>query len=319
MRKLVIVSVLILIFAVFGIIWWQNGNLAVNTADKAPVIFVIKNGDGIREIANNLKKEDLIRDSVVFFLITKQGGLDKQIQAGDFRLNRSMSTLEIAKALTHGTLDIWVTIPEGIRAQEIADILEEKMPNYKEGWREALNQNEGYLFPDTYLVPRDADIDLIISILKNNFQTKYDSVKNLKTTDLTDEQTLILASMVEREAKYEEDRPLVASVITNRLDLGMKLDIDATLQYALGYQEDEKRWWKKGLTSADKKINSPYNTYANAGLPPGPISNPGLSAIKAALVPSKTNYLYYITDSQGKNRYSTTLEGHNENIKTFGL
>ena len=319
MRKLIVVSVLILIIAVIGTFWWQNGNLAVNPQDKTPVIFVINNGDGIREIANNLKREGLIRDSVVFFLITKQGGLDKQIQAGDFRLSRSMSATEIANALTHGTLDIWVTIPEGIRAEEIADILEEKMPNYEKGWREALNQNEGYLFPDTYLIPRDAEIDLIISILKNNFQAKYDSVKNLKANGLTDEETVILASMVEREAKYEQDRPLVSSVITNRLDLGMKLDIDATLQYALGFQEDEKRWWKKGLTAADKKIESPYNTYANAGLPPAPISNPGLSAIKAALVPSKTNYLYYITDSQGKNRYSTTIEGHYENIKTYGL
>ena len=319
MKKLVVVSVLILIFAVIGIFWWQNGNLAVDKNNNSPVIFVIKNGDGIREIANNLKREGLIRDPVVFFLITKQGGLDKQIQAGDFRLNRSMSALEIAKALTHGTLDIWVTIPEGIRAEEISDVLEEKIPNYNESWREALNQNEGYLFPDTYLIPRDADIDLIISILKSNFETKYESVKNLKATNLTDEETIILASMVEREAKYEQDRPLVSSVITNRLEIGMKLDIDATLQYALGFQEDEKRWWKKGLTAADKKIESPYNTYANAGLPPAPISNPGLSAIKAALVPSKTNYLYYITDSQGKNRYSTTIEGHYENIKTYGL
>ncbi|OGH07194.1 MAG: hypothetical protein A2171_02095 [Candidatus Levybacteria bacterium RBG_13_35_9] len=318
MRKLVIVSVLILILAVIGIFWWQNGNLPANNKDNSPVIFVIKNGDGVREIANNLKKEGLIRDPIVFFLITKQGGLDKQIQAGDFRLNRSMSTLEIAKSLTHGTLDIWITIPEGVRTEEIAEILEEKIPKYENSWRDTLNQNEGYLFPDTYLIPRDADVDLIISILKNNFETKYESVKNLKTTGLTDEETLILASMIEREAKYEEDRPLVSSVITNRLEIGMKLDIDATLQYALGFQEDEKRWWKKSLTAADKKINSPYNTYANAGLPPAPISNPGLSAISAALKPAKTNYLYYITDSKGKNRYSTTLEGHNENIEKYG-
>ncbi|PIR79997.1 MAG: endolytic transglycosylase MltG [Candidatus Levybacteria bacterium CG10_big_fil_rev_8_21_14_0_10_35_13] len=319
MKKLIIVSVLILIAAVFGLIWWQSGNLAVNSSDKTPVIFVIKNGDGVREIANNLKQQRLIRDPVVFFLLTKQGGLDKQIQAGDFRLNRSMTALEIAKALTHGTLDIWVTLPEGVRAEEIADILEEKMPQYDKSWREVLNENEGYLFPDTYLLPREADIELIVSILKNNFQTKYESVKNLKTTSLSDEETLILASMIEREARHAEDHSLVASVITNRLEIGMKLDIDATLQYALGFQEDENRWWKKGLASADKKINSPYNTYVNAGLPPAPISNPGLSAIQAALKPAKTNYLYYITDESGKNRYSTTLEGHNENIEKYGL
>src|SRR3989344_5754024 len=144
MKKLIIVSVLILITAVIGLIWWQSGNLPADSKDKVPVIFVIKNGDGVREIANNLKQQKLIRDPVVFFLLTKQGGLDKQIQAGDFRLNRSMTALEIAKALTHGTLDIWVTLPEGVRAEEIADILEEKMPQYDKSWREVLNENEGY-------------------------------------------------------------------------------------------------------------------------------------------------------------------------------
>ncbi len=319
MKRIIAVVVLILIFVIISIFWWQNGVFPVDSQNKTPKIFVVENGQGVREIANSLRKEGLIRDPVVFFLITKQTGLDKKIQAGDFRLNSSMNAYEIAESLTHGTLDIWVTIPEGYRAEEIADILEGKIPNYDQTWRQVLNQNEGYLFPDTYLIPRDANIDDIISIFKNNFQTKYDSVKSLKTNNLSDTQTLILASLVEREARLEEDRPLVASVIYNRLSIGMKLDIDATLQYMLGYQEDEKRWWKKGLTDEDKKINSPYNTYTNPGLPPRPISNPGLSAIKAALNPAETDYLYYITDQNGKNRYATSLEGHNANIEKYGL
>lgn len=319
MKRIITVIVLILVFVIISVFWWQNGVLPANSQNNSPKIFVVKNGQGVREIANSLKKEGLIRDPVVFFLITKQTGLDKKIQAGDFRLNSSMNAYEVAESLTHGTLDIWVTIPEGYRAEEIADILENKIPNYNESWRQTLNENEGYLFPDTYLIPRDADIDTIISIFKNNFQTKYDSVKSLKTNNLSDAQTLVLASLVEREARLEEDRPLVASVIYNRLSIGMKLDIDATLQYILGYQEDEKRWWKKGLTNEDKKINSPYNTYTNSTLPPRPISNPGLSAIKAALNPTETNYLYYITDQNGKNRYATSLEGHNANIEKYGL
>ena len=319
MKRIITVVVLILVFVIISVFWWQNGVLPVNSQNNSPKIFVVENGQGVREIANSLKKEGLIRDPVIFFLITKQTGLDKKIQAGDFRLNPSMNAYEIAESLTHGTLDIWVTIPEGYRAEEIADMLEEKMPNYDQSWRQTLNQNEGYLFPDTYLMPRDADVDTIISIFKNNFQTKYDSVKSLKTNNLPESQTLILASLVEREARLEEDRPLVASVIYNRLSIGMKLDIDATLQYILGYQEDEKRWWKKGLTNEDKKINSPFNTYTNPSLPPRPISNPGLSAIKAALNPAETNYLYYITDQNGKNRYATSLEGHNANIEKYGL
>lgn len=319
MKRIIAVVILILVFVIISTFWWQNGVLPLNSQDNTPKIFVVENGQGVREIANSLRKEGLIRDPVIFFLITKKSGLDKKIQAGDFRLNPSMSAYEIAESLTHGTLDIWVTVPEGYRAEEIADILEGKIPNYDNSWREVLNQNEGYLFPDTYLIPRDADIDTIVSIFKNNFQTKYDSVKSLKTNNLSDTQTVVLASMVEREARFEEDRPLVASVIYNRLSIGMKLDIDATLQYALGYQEDEKRWWKKGLTNEDKKLNSSYNTYTNPDLPPTPISNPGLSAISAALNPTETDYLYYITDKNGKNRYAKTIEGHSANIENYGL
>lgn len=319
MKRIIAVVILILVVVIISTFWWQNGVLPVNSQNNTPKIFVVENGQGVREIANSLKKEGLIRDPVVLFLITKQRGLDKKIQAGDFRLNPSLNAYEIAESLTHGTLDIWVTVPEGYRAEEIADILEGKIPNYDKSWREVLNQNEGYLFPDTYLIPRDADITTIISIFKNNFQTKYDSVKSLKTNNLSDTQTLVLASLVEREAMLEEDRPLVASVIYNRLSIGMKLDIDATLQYALGYQKDEKRWWKKGLTNEDKKLNSPYNTYTNPGLPPAPISNPGLSAISAALNPAETDYLYYITDKNGKNRYAKTIEGHSANIEKYGL
>ncbi|MCL4387469.1 endolytic transglycosylase MltG, partial [Patescibacteria group bacterium] len=127
----------------------------------------------------------------------------------------------------------------------------------------------------------------------------------------------IVAYLIEREAKKDEDRPLVASVILNRFNIGMKLDIDATIQYALGYQEDEKRWWKKSLTLDDIKLNSPYNTYRVSGLPPTPISNPGLASLQAVVNPSDTNYLYYITDSKGINHYGKTLEEHNANIQKY--
>lgn len=318
MKKSVLVTILLLFFIVAGIFWWANGNLSVNKTNKTPVIFVVNKGEGVREIANNLKTQHLIRDPIVFFLITKLNGIDKQIQAGDFRINSSMSTLDIAKALTHGTLDIWVTIPEGKRADEISDMLSKSMPNYKNSWREVLNQNEGYLFPDTYLLPRDASIDQIVTILRNNFDNKYQSVKDTKTTNLTDAQTIILASIVEREASYDADRPLASSVFVNRLEIGMSLGSDPTIQYALGYQPSVNTWWKKDLTVDDLAISSLYNTRLNAGLPPGPISNPGLSAINAALNPAKTDYLYFFADKNGHLHYATTLAGHNANIQKYG-
>lgn len=317
MKRLVTVFVILAVFVVLALVWWTNGLQAVNKNDKTPTIFVIKEGEGVREISNNLKTQGLIRDPIVFFLLSRTEGLDKQFQAGDFRLNPSMSAMDIATNLTHGTLDIWTTIPEGLRADEIADLLSKKLPGYKESWRQILDQNEGYLFPDTYLIPRDADINVLLSLLKNNFQKKYDSVKNTKTTALSDAQTITIASIIEREAVFAEDRPLVASVIINRLNMGMALQVDPTVMYALGYQADTKSWWKKDLTADDLKVNSPYNTYLNTGLPPTPISNPGLSAIEAALRPANTNYLYYYSDKQGHLHFATTLMGHEANIQKY--
>lgn len=318
MKKL-LVLVGILLAAVTSIgFWWTNGLLPVNRNDKTPSIFVVNKGEGVREIANHLKAQKLIRDPIVFFLFTRVQGLDKQIQAGDFRINPSMNAQEIANNLTHGVLDIWITVPEGQRALEIAQNLKEKIPGYKSTWDNILVQNEGYLFPDTYLIPKDADIDFIINLFKNNFKNKYSTLDTSKTR-LTKEQIVIVASLVEREAKNDTDRALVASVILNRFDIGMKLDIDATVQYALGYQADQKRWWKKGLTADDLKINSLYNTYKVAGLPPTPISNPGLASLNAVINPANTNYLFYMTDAKGVNHYAENIDQHNENIKKFGL
>ena len=317
MKKLWVVLILLVVILAGVFTWWNRGLSAAKPGDTTPVIFTVNKGEGVREIANRLKADGLIKDPVVFFLYTRINGLDKQIQAGDFRINPSMNAPELAGNLTHGTLDIWVTIPEGLRAEEIASIFSQKLPKYQDLWRQQLDANEGYLFPDTYLIPRDADVNSVISLMRNNFQIKYDSVKNLRTTNLSEADTIILASIIEKETKFPEDRPLVASVFVNRLNIGMALGSDPTVMYALGYQPAEKTWWKKDLTVDDLVIDSPYNTRKNAGLPPGPIANPGLSAIEAALAPAKTDYLYFFADKQGHLHFATTLEGHNANIKKY--
>lgn len=317
MKKVFVLVVLIIIFLVAGIFWWNNGTSAVDPKDKTYRIFVIPKGLGIRKIANDLKIQNLIKDPTVFFLLLKQSGLDKKIQAGDFRLSSSMTAWEIAENLTHGTIDIWITIPEGQRAEEIADTLSQKIPTYETEWLEVLKKNEGYLFPDTYLIPKNANINQIISIMITNFDKKFATLKN--NSNLSKREIVIIASMIEREAKYEEDRSLVASVILNRLKISMPLQIDATVQYALGYSKEEKTWWKKNLTLEDLKIKSPYNTYENNGLPPNPISNPGLDALLSVINPAKTDYLYYISDKTGHNHYAETVEEHNRNIEKYGL
>jgi UPF0755 protein len=291
--------------------------LPVNPKNKTSSIFVVKKGDAIREITYNLKNEGLIKNPIVFFLLLKKIGLDKKIQAGDFRLSPSMTAEDVAQNLTHGILDIWITIPEGKRAEEIAEIIKGKIPTYQPFWTDELAKNEGYLFPDTYLIPKNTDINLITTLMLNNFEKKFSDITQNVNNPLSKNDAVILASLIERETRFSEDRPLVASVMLNRLNIGMKLDIDATVQYALGYQEDKKTWWKKDLTFEDLKINSPYNTYTNPGLPPKPIANPGVASLQAVLEPANTDYLYYISDKTGHNHYAKTLFEHNTNIKKY--
>ncbi len=317
MRRFTVFVVVVVIGFIAGILWFQNGKAAENINDKSEKIFVIKSGSGVREVASDLKREGLIKDPIIFFLYIKLNGRDRQIQAGDYKLSPSMDLSTLSSSLTHGTLDIWVTIPEGKRAEEVAEILKEKLPSYSKSWEKNLKDNEGYLFPDTYLIPKDASIDNIISIMRENFNKKYSAIPNSSTTTLTKNEVVTIASLIEREARFSEDRPLVASVILNRLSSDMSLDIDATVQYVLGYQLDERTWWKKNLTNEDKKIDSPYNTYLNTGLPPGPISNPGYDSLNAAINPVKTNYLFYVSDSSGKNHYAKTLQEHNLNIEKY--
>ena len=213
MKRFFIAFAVGIIIAVIATLWWKNGTLPVNSKDSSQKIFVVRKGQGVREISYNLKQQGLIKDPIVFFIVTKKMGYDKKIEAGDFRLSPSMSTWDIANNLTHGTLDIWVTIPEGKRAEEVTEILKENVPTFQDSWTQDLATDEGYLFPDTYLIPKDATINLISTMMKDNFQQKFDSVKNTRTTNLTDQETIILASLVEREAKADIDRPMVASVI----------------------------------------------------------------------------------------------------------
>lgn len=308
---------IIFFLAVFTSLWWINGTSPVNPNGKNSQIFVVGRGQGVREIAKNLKDQNLIKDSVVFFLLTKKLGLDSKIEAGDFRLFPSMTAEQIAKELTHGTLDIWVTFPEGQRAMEIADTLRRKMPNYDSTWDQKLVENEGYLFPETYLLPVDANVDTIISIMRENtFNTNYQTI-NIAKTGFTQDEIVTIASLIEREAKHPQDRPLIASVIYNRLEIGMALQIDATVQYARG--QVKGNWWPEVTQNDYKLVKSTYNTYLNPGLPPTPISNPGLFSLEAAANPASTNYLYYITDKNGVNRYAETLSQHNANIQKYGL
>lgn len=291
MKSRLLVFVLVLIAVICGTFFWWKISLSPVSSDQNLKTFVVEKGDGIKEVSVRLREENLIRNKIAFFILERFFA-KKSLQAGSFKLSPSMSAEEIANKLTLGTEDMWVTIPEGWRSEQILQ-LSGKTGDWK--------KDEGKYFPETYLIPKDIALEDFRQLMLKTFSEKVPKI--------TQEQ-LIVASMVEREAKKDVDRPLVASVIYNRLEAGMALDIDATIQYALGF-------WKKDLTPEDLKIKSPYNTYLNPGLPPGPICNPGLASIQAAISPAKTDYLFYLSDKNGVNHYAKTLREHNENVAKY--
>lgn len=316
-KKIYILIGILFSFALLFFLWWNQAVKPVQEGNTSIVLFSVAKGENVRGIAERLQKQNLIRSAVAFFLYTRFGGIADRVQAGEFRLTPSMHMTTIATSLTHGTMDIQITIPEGWRNAEIALILAKELGIPETDFLKSAK--EGYMFPDTYLIPKEASASQVSKIFLENFNKKVTEreLSLSRQKNLTLEELINIASLVEREAKFDDDRPVIASVILNRLKIGMKLDIDATVQYALGYIPAEKSWWKKELTLEDLEVDSPYNTYKNPGLPPTPIANPGLEAIVAVLQAPKTDYLYYIADKTGKSHFAVSFEEHARNIAKY--
>jgi len=318
-----IITVIVFIIGaglIAGFFWWEWATSPLNPNSSLKKTFVIKRGEKLNSIAQRLKNEELIRNSLAFKIVVYTQGLRGKIQAGSFQFSPSWSLYEIGQALTLGTKDIWLTFPEGWRKEEFARRLAANIENFnKEDFLTLTKDLEGYLFPDTYLIPKSASSSAIIKILTNNFEKK---TKDLKVSY----QDLILASIIEREVKYDEDRTVVAGILIKRLKENWPLQVDATIQYAVASKQfsgltieqlaDNFDWWPK-ITKEHLKIDSPYNTYKYKGLPPTPICNPGLAAIKAVLNPSLTDYWFYLSDKEGKIHFTKTLEEHQENIVKY--
>ncbi len=312
----------VILFFIFK--FWFNTELSPVSSEKSSIVFVVDKGEGFSKVTDDLKKAKLIKNSLVFSLYGKQSGLESKILPGTFRLSPSMSGREILKALTSQPLDNWVTLLEGWRVEEMADKLNEVLGIDKQSLQSSdfkkeflSSAKEGYMFPDTYLFPKDYSASQIADRLRSTFDLKYinDLKSKIKAQGLTEAQGVILASIVEREARSDSVRKQVASILLKRLKIGMGLNADATIQYALGYQSAEKSWWKRNLSLDDLKISSPYNTYTHSGLPPTPICNPSLSSLTAvANADPTTPYLYYYHDLKGNSYYAKTLEEHNQNV-----
>ncbi|NCO88643.1 hypothetical protein AUK04_00250 [Candidatus Roizmanbacteria bacterium CG2_30_33_16] len=318
MNKFVVFIITLFILIFIGFIFIREGNMPVNKNDKTNVIFLIKPGENLNQITNNLSKNNLIRNKISFYLVVKKLGIERKIQAGDFRLSPSMSAETIANNLTHGTIDIWVTLLEGWRREEAAQAIYNKISIPEIEIVQAFK--EGYIFPDTYLFPKTSSIDNLVKIINSNFDNKFKTLSSssIKKLGLTTNQVITIASLVEREVKLPDDRQKVASIIYKRWKNDWALNIDATIQYTLGYQASEMSWWKKELSADDLKLESPYNTYIHTGLPPTPICNPSLSSLTAITeIDPNFEAWFYISDKTGKMHYSKTLEEHNTNVKRY--
>lgn len=285
-------------------------------------IFVIRPGQPVVQIAQNLKEAGLVKNALAFRLLVVQMGIGKSIQAGDFRLSPHLSAKDIATELTHGAIDVWITFPEGTRVAEMAAIIEAKLKTpqndkYQFDKEEFIElAREGYMFPDTYLIAKDTTAGLVADRLRLTFDEKVgQDFKNSK--DFSADEIIILASLIEREAKTNEERPIIAGILVKRYNAGIALQVDATVQYAKGYDAASDSWWPQVVPEDYQSVKSFYNTYLHTGLPPGPIANPGIESIRAARNPSETNYLYYLHDSEGKIHYAETIEEHSANIRQY--
>jgi len=322
------VSLIIVIFLAFltlGGVFIALNSLteAVDTNDTSTHIFVVKKGQSLDAIALELHEKGLIKHPLAFKVAVAKLGLSKKIQAGSFRLQKSMNAEALVEALTHGTLDLWVTLLEGWRVEEMAAavtaVYAENGQNFDQTeFIRLAKSKEGFLYPDTYLLPVTATPATVVSILENTFNKKItDKMRqDIKSSGYTLDQIVTMASLIEREANNDQARPLVSGILWKRIEAGWPLQVDATLQYVKGFDQATQSWWTPPL-AIDKDLNSPYNTYQNPGLPPSPICSPSLASIDAAINPKNSDYWFYITDREGNMRYAVDIDQHNQNIATY--
>jgi len=276
----------------------------------------IPSGTNAKEIVDLLEENEIIRkNNYIFRILIKLLKLEDQLKYGEYNLSPSMSMLQILDKLLKGEVIVYkTTIPEGYTSAQIAELLDKKEIVEKESFLKLVNDGEksweGYLFPDTYEVPKRYGSENMLKLLLSHFNHIVDEKLKDKAEEIgfSMEEIIILASIIEKESKFTEERRQVSSVFHNRLKKDMKLQSCASIQYILKEPKEK-------LEEFDLKIDSPYNTYLYKGLPPGPISNPGLDSIMAALEPVEEDYLYFVLGENGRHIFSKTYQEHLKNKK----
>ncbi len=283
-------------------------------------------GSGIRKLADELKAGGVIRSSWHFVLLTRLRGQAHKLKAGEYCFNAGMRPAQILKKLSTGDVDYRkFSMPEGYSIYQAAELLEQKglfeKDEFLKKCRDAdllsslgLNHQsvEGYLYPSTYNLTRGSNEEQLITQMVSQFNKKYAELSKTigEAAGMSRNEIVTLASVIEKEAVSPEEKPLISSVFHNRLRLGMPLQSDPTAVYGV-------RAYSGKVTKADILRPSPYNTYLNRGLPPGPIGNPGKDAIQAAMNPSRTDYIYFVARQDGTHQFSRTLDEHNRAVDRY--
>lgn len=305
MKKVLLILPLLSIFSVIAFYYLSLGAPSTDTTKKA---FVINQGEGLLTIASRLEKYNFIKNRYSFIIYSRLSGLNQKIKAGTFYLTSSQKLPELTLKLTKGgSTDYWLKIIPGTRLEEFSPSAE---------FSAAADGLDGKLFPDNYLLPQYYTPTEVINLILLNFEEKLAEAKTNSTSKLSDSQNLIIASLLEREGKTLADKKIIAGILLNRINSGMPLQLDASVQYAKDSKLHPINYWKP-ITKADLSIVSPYNTYKNRGLPPSPICNPGLNSLIAAYHPTDSDYVYYLNDSDGTIHYAKTLAEHNANVAKY--
>ncbi|MDR7865273.1 MAG: endolytic transglycosylase MltG [Sporomusaceae bacterium] len=322
MQKWLILLIIAGVFAILAGSAVYSFAKPVNAAAGDAVMVVVKPGMTTQAIGELLYEKGLIKNVLLFRIVAKLEGAEGSLKAGEYALSKAMTVNEMIGKLTRGeTAYKQFTIPEGFTIDQIAAFLEKnnlasaaKYKTFAAGYApydyinpaaNAKYKAEGFVFPDTYRIAAGTNEEQLVKMMMSQFDSQFTPAMRQRAAELglSVREVVILASLVEKEAQVAAERPVIAGVFMRRLKLEMPLQSCATIQYILGYPKPE-------LTVQDTELPSPYNTYQNMGLPPGPIASPGLAAIKAVLNPADTDYLYFFANKDGSHVFSRTYDEH---------
>ncbi len=317
-NRLVIISLPLILFLIPSVCIVYFSYLSPSSLNNS--IVGISRGMGLREIASKLEKFGVVKSDKIFILSVMLQGNQNRLQAGEYEFSAGESMSDVIEKIVRGDVIVRkITIPEGLNIYQIADLLENKGVISREDFIEEatrpdlatelmgkpLSSLEGYLFPETYYYKKGVTAEELINMMTSRFKEVWSSLKILRDgIDLTDQEIVTLASIIEKETGELSERHMISEVFHNRLKLGMRLESDPTVIYALGDNFDGD------LTREKLKITSNYNTYRIPGLPPGPITNPGRASLEAALNPTDFNYLYFVSKGKGRHEFSTNYRDH---------